>query len=79
MPRAIFTAPDGGPMMARAVLLASLVALLGFSVAAPTASAAECVVGNDHDSCAVSVTMVVCVTEPCDGVKVCAGYGRVCT
>lgn len=67
-------------MMARAVLLASLFALLGLA-AAPTASAAAdpCVVGSQEETCAVSVYWVVCVTDPCDPMKVCVGYGRVCT
>lgn len=67
-------------MMARAILLASLVTLVGFSVAAPTAAAAEppCVVGSSQTECLVSVQMVVCVTDPCDTMDVCVAYGRVC-
>lgn len=68
-------------MMARAILFASLVALLGFSIAAPTAAAQEtpCVVGSSSQTeCAVSVQMVVCVTDPCDTMDVCVAYGRVC-
>jgi hypothetical protein len=66
-------------MMARAVLLASLFALLGLA-AVPTASAAEapCVVGASEPNCLVSVQMVVCVTDPCDTMDVCVAYGRVC-
>lgn len=65
-------------MMARAVLLACLVTLLGVS-AIPTASAAEpCIVGTNAPTCVVSVEMVVCVTEPCDPTLVCVGYGLVC-
>ena len=74
-------AEDGGaePMMARAVLLASVFALIGIA-AAPSASASDpCVVGNEEETCAVSVYWVVCVTEPCDPMKACVGYGRVCT
>jgi hypothetical protein len=68
------------PMMARAVLLASLVTLVGFSVAAPAASASEppCVVGASEPDCAVSVQMRVCVTDPCDTMDVCVAYGRAC-
>lgn len=66
-------------MMARAILLASLVTLVGFSVAAPTAAAAPpCVVGSSEPNCLVSVQMVVCVTDPCDTMDVCVAYGRVC-
>lgn len=65
--------------MARAVLLATLVALLGFSVAAPTAAAAPaCVVGSSEPGCAVSVQVRECVTDPCDTMDVCVAYGRVC-
>jgi hypothetical protein len=71
--------PDPLAMMARGVLLAFLVALIGLS-AAPTATAAEppCVVGSSQTECAVSVQMVVCVTDPCDTMDVCVAYGRVC-
>lgn len=67
-------------MMARAILLASLVTLLGFSVAAPTAAAAEqpCVVGASEPECLVSIQQRVCVTDPCDTMDVCVAYGRVC-
>lgn len=66
-------------MMARAVLLAFLVALLGLS-AAPTVAASEppCVVGASEPNCAVSIQMRVCVTDPCDTMDVCVAYGRVC-
>lgn len=65
-------------MMARAVLAATLLTLVAFSFA-PTASAAvPCVVGDQPQSCAVSVEMRVCVTEPCDEVDVCLLFGRVC-
>lgn len=71
--------PGAAAMMARAVLVVSLFALIGLA-AAPTASAADdpCVVGSNAERCAVSVYWVVCVTEPCDPMKVCVGYGRVC-
>ena len=67
-------------MMARAILFASILTLVGFSVAAPTAAAADdpCVVGSSQSQCAVSVQMVVCVTDPCDTMDVCVAYGRVC-
>lgn len=66
-------------MMARAVLLAFLVALIGLS-AAPTAAASEdpCVVGPTPSRCAVSVQFRECVTDPCDTMDVCVAYGRVC-
>jgi hypothetical protein len=66
-------------MMARAVLLASLVALLGLA-AAPTAAASDppCVVGASEPNCAVSVQYRVCVTDPCDEMDICVAYGRVC-
>ncbi|MEA3165757.1 MAG: hypothetical protein QOJ26_623 [Thermoplasmata archaeon] len=66
-------------MMARAVLLLSLVALIGFTAAAPTAAAAPpCVVGSNMQSCAVGIQTVVCVTDPCDTMDVCLAYGAVC-
>jgi hypothetical protein len=65
-------------MMARAVLLACLVTLVGLA-AAPTAFAAPpCVVGQDDAHCAVTTHTVVCVTSPCDAIRVCVGYGRIC-
>lgn len=66
-------------MMARAILVACLVALIGVS-AAPTAAASDppCVVGTNAPTCVVSVEMVVCVTDPCDPTMVCVAYGRVC-
>lgn len=69
-------------MMARAVLVALSLALLAIA-AAPTAEARppvvqDCVVGSSQPECLVSVQMVVCVTDPCDTMTVCAGYGRVC-
>jgi hypothetical protein len=66
-------------MTARAVLLASLFALLGLA-AVPTAAATEepCVVGASQPHCLVSVQMVVCVTDPCDTMDVCVAYGRLC-
>ena len=67
-------------MMARAVLLASLVTLVGFSVAAPTAAAQDvgCAVGSSEPYCLVSVQLRECVTDPCDTMDVCVAYGRVC-
>ena len=68
-------------MMARVLLLTlSLVLLLA---AAPTAEARppvvqDCVVGSNESSCLVSVYWVVCVTEPCDPMRICVGYGLVC-
>jgi hypothetical protein len=69
-------------MMARAVLLAVLVALLG-TAAAPSASARppvvdDCVVGSSEPDCLVSVQTRVCVTDPCDTLDVCVLYGFLC-
>jgi hypothetical protein len=69
-------------MMARAILLASIAALIAFSLA-PSAEArppvvGECVVGSSQSECLVSVQMVVCVTDPCDTMDVCVAYGAVC-
>lgn len=58
------------------VLAASLAAV---TVTLPGASAAECIVGDNEQKCVVSVTMVVCVTEPCDGIIVCVGHGLACS
>ena len=64
--------------MAPRVLLALLLMTAGVALM-PTATAAEkCVVGNDERTCAVSVSWVVCVTDPCDPARVCVGYGRYC-
>lgn len=69
-------------MMARAVLLASLVVLLGVA-AVPSASArppvvGDCVVGASEADCLVSVQTRVCVTDPCDTLDVCLLYGLLC-
>jgi hypothetical protein len=70
-------------MMARAVLLALLVSLIGLAVAVPSAAARppvvqDCVVGSSEPDCLVSIQMVVCVTDPCDTMDVCLLYGFVC-
>lgn len=65
-------------MIARAIFLACSLVLLG-TAAAPTATAAPaCVVGSSEPSCLVSVQQRVCVTDPCDELDVCVGYGRIC-
>lgn len=38
-----------------------------------------CAVGDDREECLVSVHWVVCVTEPCDDLVVCARYGAYCS
>lgn len=66
-------------MMARAILVACLLVLLGTAATAPTAAAApSCVVGSSEPNCLVSVQQRVCVTDPCDELDVCVGYGRIC-
>ena len=70
-------------MMARAFLVLTLLALAGLAVAAPSAAArppvvGDCAVGDDADACLVSVHWVVCVTEPCDALRVCIAYGFLC-
>lgn len=65
-------------MMARALLVATLVALIGISAAPTAAAAPPCVVGSSEPGCAVSVQFRECVTDPCDTMDVCVAYGRVC-
>ena len=63
-------------MKPAALVLALSLAVVG--LAFPPTEAANCIVGNSRD-CVVSVIWVVCVTEPCDGLVVCAAHGKVCT
>lgn len=38
----------------------------------------DCAVGNGEAECLVSIQWVVCVTAPCDPMKLCLYYGFIC-
>ncbi len=64
-------------MVARAILLALGIVLLGLA-AAPEAAAEPCAVGASEPNCLVSVQLRECVTDPCDTMDLCVAYGRLC-
>lgn len=66
-------------MKAFPAFLALILAALAFVPAAEAAetSSGPCLTGAMD--CLVYVHWVVCVTEPCDPMMVCVGFGLVCT
>lgn len=70
-------------MMARVLVALSLLAIAGIALA-PTAEArppadlGDCAVGDNEAECLVSVHWVVCVTDPCDPMRICLLYGFIC-
>lgn len=63
----------------RLVPILLILSLAAVTLAAPTASATGCIVGNDDAKCVVSVRVIYCFTDPCDGIIVCLDHGLVCS
>jgi len=63
----------------RSFAVLALVAALSTFAFVPSAEAAGCIVGNDAEACTVSVQVIYCFTEPCDGTIVCVDHGAICS